>query len=89
MAERAVMVMVPDDPDFEVDISQPGNEQRLIAALHRALPHFSTVLAIMERDHAMAMTSAYLGRLLRSGEGRVEAKASDPRLRPRPTRGLH
>jgi hypothetical protein len=89
MSEKAVMVMVPDHPDLDLDISKPGNEARLLAALHRLLPQFSTVLAIMERVHADAMTHRYLDDLIRSGEGRVESKAVDPRLRPKPAKGLH
>jgi hypothetical protein len=89
MAEKAVMVMVPDDPDLDLDISKPNNEARLIAALHRLLPHFSNVLAIMERPHADEVLKRYLDYLLESGEGQIETKAVDPRLRPRPARGLH
>jgi hypothetical protein len=89
MSEKAVMVMVPSDPDLEIDISKPGNEARLIAALHRVLPHFSIVLAIMEQEHAHAMTHRYLADLVKSGEGTIETKAVDPRLRPRPARGIH
>jgi hypothetical protein len=64
---RGIVVLVPDDPDLDLDPEVPGNQERVDAAARRSLPGTTHVLAVMTGRHALTMLEGYAQALLFDG----------------------